>query len=69
MVIGKEIHDGSQRLKTSVTEPPELELKRLPEHLEYAFLAEDSKLLVIIASSMHMSRKESEWPFSRSIKG
>ncbi|CAL1381853.1 unnamed protein product [Linum trigynum] len=32
----------------SFEEPPSLELKPLPEHLEYAFLGEDSKLLVII---------------------
>nr|GEV81407.1 reverse transcriptase domain-containing protein [Tanacetum cinerariifolium] len=32
------------KAKSSVTEPPELELKELPSHLEYAFLEESNKL-------------------------
>ncbi|GJV27097.1 reverse transcriptase domain-containing protein [Tanacetum coccineum] len=36
------------KAKSSIEEPPELELKDLPSHLEYAFLEED-KLPVIIA--------------------
>ncbi|GJV44392.1 reverse transcriptase domain-containing protein [Tanacetum coccineum] len=35
--------------KSSIEEPPELELKDLPSHLEYAFLEENDKLPVIIA--------------------
>ncbi|GKA66627.1 reverse transcriptase domain-containing protein [Tanacetum coccineum] len=35
--------------KSSIKEPPELELKDLPSHLEYAFLEENNKLPVIIA--------------------
>ncbi|GJU89434.1 reverse transcriptase domain-containing protein [Tanacetum coccineum] len=34
---------------TSIEEPPDLELKDLPSHLEYAFLEENEKLPVIIA--------------------
>ncbi|GJT24026.1 reverse transcriptase domain-containing protein [Tanacetum coccineum] len=34
--------------KSSIEEPPELELKDLPSHLEYAFLEENDKLPVII---------------------
>ncbi|CAK7349518.1 unnamed protein product, partial [Dovyalis caffra] len=34
---GKEI-----RLKPSLEDPPNLELKTLPKHLEYAFLGKDS---------------------------
>jgi len=45
------------RLKPSIEEPPELELKTLPEHLEYAFLAEDSKLPVIIAANLSPEEK------------
>ncbi|GJS14540.1 hypothetical protein Tco_0409012 [Tanacetum coccineum] len=37
------------RLKPSSVEPPELELKELPEHLEYAFLLENNQLLVVIS--------------------
>nr|GEZ36305.1 reverse transcriptase domain-containing protein [Tanacetum cinerariifolium] len=36
-------------VKSSVDEPPEVELKDLPPHLEYAFLEGDNKLPVIIA--------------------
>ncbi|GJW96522.1 reverse transcriptase domain-containing protein [Tanacetum coccineum] len=35
--------------KSSIEEPPELELKDFPSHLEYAFLEENDKLPVIIA--------------------
>ncbi|GJV63248.1 hypothetical protein Tco_1474076 [Tanacetum coccineum] len=35
--------------KSSMEEPPELELKDLPSHLEYAYLEENDKLPVIIA--------------------
>nr|GFC45546.1 reverse transcriptase domain-containing protein [Tanacetum cinerariifolium] len=38
--------------KFSVDEPPEVELKDLPPHLEYAFLEGDDKLLVIIAKDL-----------------
>jgi len=46
------------RLRPSIEEPPELELKTLPDHLEYAFLAEDSKLPVIIAANSSPEQKE-----------
>ncbi|WP_375646833.1 hypothetical protein, partial [Bartonella sp. TT29SHDZB] len=46
------------RLKPSIEEPPELELKTLPNHLEYTFLAEDSKLPVIIAANLSQEQKE-----------
>ncbi|XP_022004281.1 uncharacterized protein LOC110901813 [Helianthus annuus] len=39
------------------TQPPPLELKVLPSHLEYAFLGEDSKLPVIISSKLGESEK------------
>ncbi|GJU00948.1 reverse transcriptase domain-containing protein [Tanacetum coccineum] len=38
--------------KTSVDEPPEVELKDLPPHLEYAFLEDNNKLPVIIAKDL-----------------
>nr|GEV77333.1 reverse transcriptase domain-containing protein [Tanacetum cinerariifolium] len=37
------------KAKSLIEEPPELELKELPSHLEYAFLEETDKLPVIIA--------------------
>nr|GFC39698.1 reverse transcriptase domain-containing protein [Tanacetum cinerariifolium] len=36
------------KAKSSIEEPPKLELKELPSHLEYAFLEENDKLPVII---------------------
>nr|GEY36951.1 reverse transcriptase domain-containing protein [Tanacetum cinerariifolium] len=42
----------AKTIKSSVDEPPEVELKDLPHHLEYAFLKGDKKLLVIIAKEL-----------------
>nr|GFB04820.1 reverse transcriptase domain-containing protein [Tanacetum cinerariifolium] len=38
--------------KSSIDEPPELELKELPSHLEYAFLEGTDKLPVIISKEL-----------------
>nr|GEZ42995.1 reverse transcriptase domain-containing protein [Tanacetum cinerariifolium] len=43
--------------KSSVDEPPEVELKDLPLHLEYAFLEGDDKLLGIIAKDLSVEEK------------
>ncbi|GKD36219.1 reverse transcriptase domain-containing protein [Tanacetum coccineum] len=45
-------------IKSSVNEPPELELKDLPSHLEYTFLEGTDKLLVIIAKNLKDEDKE-----------
>ncbi|GJV66508.1 reverse transcriptase domain-containing protein [Tanacetum coccineum] len=45
-------------VKSSVDEPPELELKDLPSHLEYAFLEGTDKLPVIIAKDLKDDEKE-----------
>ncbi|GJU12214.1 reverse transcriptase domain-containing protein [Tanacetum coccineum] len=45
-------------VKSSVDEPPELELKDLPSHLEYAFLEGTNKLLIIIAKNLKDEEKE-----------
>nr|GFC94909.1 reverse transcriptase domain-containing protein [Tanacetum cinerariifolium] len=42
----------AQTVKSSVNEPPEVKLKDLPHHLEYAFLEGDNKLPVIIAKEL-----------------
>ncbi|GJR22458.1 reverse transcriptase domain-containing protein [Tanacetum coccineum] len=44
--------------KSSVDEPPELELKDLPSHLEYAFLEGTYKLPIIIAKNLKDKEKE-----------
>nr|GFB09380.1 reverse transcriptase domain-containing protein [Tanacetum cinerariifolium] len=42
----------AKTIKSSVDEPPEVELKDLPPHLEYAFLEGDNKFPVIIAKEL-----------------
>ncbi|GJV72982.1 reverse transcriptase domain-containing protein [Tanacetum coccineum] len=44
--------------KSSIEEPPELELKDLPSHLEYTFLEENDKLPVIIAKGLNDDEKD-----------
>ncbi|GJW22514.1 reverse transcriptase domain-containing protein [Tanacetum coccineum] len=44
-------------VESSVDEPPEVELKELPPHLEYAFLEGDDKLPVIIAKDLKDEEK------------
>nr|GEV02313.1 reverse transcriptase domain-containing protein [Tanacetum cinerariifolium] len=43
--------------KSSIDEPPEVELKDLPPHLEYAFLEGDNKLPVIITKDLNVEEK------------
>nr|GEX31295.1 putative reverse transcriptase domain-containing protein [Tanacetum cinerariifolium] len=43
--------------KSSNDEPPELELKELPPHLEYAFLGDNNKWLVIISKDLSVGEK------------
>ncbi|GJT96817.1 hypothetical protein Tco_1092335 [Tanacetum coccineum] len=43
--------------KSSIDEPPEVELKDLPPHLEYAFLEGDDKLPIIIAKYLSVEEK------------
>ncbi|GJT42133.1 reverse transcriptase domain-containing protein [Tanacetum coccineum] len=46
-----------ESVKTSIEEPPELELKELPSHLEYDFLEKDNKLPVIISKDLKDDEK------------
>nr|GFA45516.1 reverse transcriptase domain-containing protein [Tanacetum cinerariifolium] len=48
-----------EEVKSSIEEPPELELKDLPSHLEYAYLEGVDKLPVIIAKDLKVDEKES----------
>nr|GEX44330.1 reverse transcriptase domain-containing protein [Tanacetum cinerariifolium] len=45
-------------VKSSIDEPPEVELKDLPPHLEYTFLEGDDKLPVIIARDLKDEEKD-----------
>ncbi|GJX14884.1 reverse transcriptase domain-containing protein [Tanacetum coccineum] len=44
-------------IKSSLNDPPELELKDLPSHLEYAFLEGTNKLLIIISKELKDEEK------------
>ncbi|XP_021759252.1 uncharacterized protein LOC110724165 isoform X1 [Chenopodium quinoa] len=48
----------SNRLLPSVVQPPEVELKPLPDHLKYAFLGENDTLPVIIASNLTPTQEQ-----------
>ncbi|GKE39663.1 reverse transcriptase domain-containing protein, partial [Tanacetum coccineum] len=54
----KELHvEELKIIKYSIDDPPELKLKDLPSHLEYAFLEGTDKLLVIIAKNLKEDEK------------
>ncbi|GJS46554.1 hypothetical protein Tco_0596675 [Tanacetum coccineum] len=57
------------RLKPSGMEPPRLELKELPKHLEYAFLQENNQLPVVISSALSTTKKLDSSRFFEIIKG
>ncbi|GKE76101.1 reverse transcriptase domain-containing protein, partial [Tanacetum coccineum] len=48
----------TKKIKSSIDDPPDLELKDLPPHLEYAFLVGTSKLPVIIVKDLKREEKE-----------
>nr|GEW24616.1 reverse transcriptase domain-containing protein [Tanacetum cinerariifolium] len=47
----------AKTIKSTIDEPPEVELKDLPPHLEYTFLEGDNKLPVIIAKALRDEEK------------
>nr|GFC36747.1 reverse transcriptase domain-containing protein [Tanacetum cinerariifolium] len=47
----------AKMIKSSIDEPPEVEFKDLPPHLEYAFLEGNNKLPVIIAKALKDEEK------------
>ncbi|GJR99749.1 reverse transcriptase domain-containing protein [Tanacetum coccineum] len=54
----KELHVEELKIvKYSIDDPPKLELKDLPSHLEYAFLEGNDKLPVIIAKNLKEDEK------------
>ncbi|GJX30101.1 reverse transcriptase domain-containing protein [Tanacetum coccineum] len=61
--------DEHLRIKTSIQEPPtDLEMKPLPNHLEYAFLEKDSLLPVIISALLEADEKNILFLFLKIIK-
>nr|GEU60405.1 reverse transcriptase domain-containing protein [Tanacetum cinerariifolium] len=56
--VGKELKICKAKTdKSSIDEPPEVELKDLPPHLEYIFLEGDDKLPVIIEKDLSVEEK------------
>nr|GEY10008.1 reverse transcriptase domain-containing protein [Tanacetum cinerariifolium] len=55
-------------VKSSIDEPPKLELKELPSHLEYAYLEGTDKLPVIIAKSLKDDEKDAHLKVLKSHK-
>nr|GEU77449.1 reverse transcriptase domain-containing protein [Tanacetum cinerariifolium] len=49
--------EETKTIKSSIDEPPKLELKELPSHLEYAFLEGTDKLPVIISKKLKDEKK------------
>nr|GEX15034.1 hypothetical protein [Tanacetum cinerariifolium] len=57
------------KAKSSIEEPPELELKESPSHLKYAFLEDTNKLPVIISKDLKDVEKEALIKVLKSHKG
>ncbi|GKD39893.1 hypothetical protein Tco_1260100 [Tanacetum coccineum] len=56
----KELHfEEIKTIKSSIDDPPKLELKDLPSHLKYAFLEGTDKLTVIIYKELNDEQKAS----------
>nr|GEV75232.1 reverse transcriptase domain-containing protein [Tanacetum cinerariifolium] len=59
-LLGYAMHQARFRAKSdksSINEPPEVEIKDLPPHLEYTFLEGDDKFPVIIAKDLRVEEK------------
>ncbi|GJV23460.1 reverse transcriptase domain-containing protein [Tanacetum coccineum] len=55
----KELHfEEIKTIKSSIDDPPKLELKDLPSHLEYAFWEETNKLPIIIVKDLKDDEKD-----------
>nr|GEW68426.1 hypothetical protein [Tanacetum cinerariifolium] len=55
--VCKDLKVVEPKNQSSDDEPPEVELKELPPHLEYAFLGENKKWPVIIAKDLNVNEK------------
>ncbi|GKB72184.1 hypothetical protein Tco_0933596, partial [Tanacetum coccineum] len=60
---------SKNRLKSSSFEPPKLELKELPGHLEYAFLQENNQLPMVTSSALSTVEKARLLKVLRNHKG
>nr|GFB94847.1 DNA-directed DNA polymerase [Tanacetum cinerariifolium] len=55
--VHKDLKVVESKNQSSDDEPPEVELKELPPHLEYAFLGDNEKWPVIIAKDINVNEK------------
>nr|GEX93811.1 reverse transcriptase domain-containing protein [Tanacetum cinerariifolium] len=55
--VHKDLKVVEPKNQSSDDEPPEVKLKELPPHLEYAFLGDNEKWLVIIAKDLNINEK------------
>nr|GFA26672.1 reverse transcriptase domain-containing protein [Tanacetum cinerariifolium] len=55
--VRKDLKVVEPKNQSSDDEPPEVELKELPSHLEYAFLGENEKWPVIISKDLNVNEK------------
>nr|GFB55095.1 reverse transcriptase domain-containing protein [Tanacetum cinerariifolium] len=56
-LVRKDLKVVEPKNQSSDDEPPEVELKELPPHLEYALLGENEKWPVIIAKDLNVNEK------------
>ncbi|CAN6572937.1 unnamed protein product [Malus baccata var. baccata] len=56
--VFESLGEPKKLLQTSKVQPPNLELKALPEHLKYAYLGVDSSLPVIIAADLSSTEED-----------
>ncbi|XP_062100739.1 uncharacterized protein LOC133806660 [Humulus lupulus] len=54
----EELAEGPERPLTSIQQPPQLELKALPDHLCYAYLGENETLPVIVSADLSKTELE-----------
>nr|GFC68979.1 reverse transcriptase domain-containing protein [Tanacetum cinerariifolium] len=55
--VRKDLKVVEPKNQSSDDKPPEVELKELPPHLEYAFLGENEKWPVIISKDLNVNEK------------
>nr|GEX17123.1 reverse transcriptase domain-containing protein [Tanacetum cinerariifolium] len=66
--VSSKIDHANFKAKSSIEEPPELKLKEIPSHLEYAYLEGVDKLPVIIAKDLKVDEKKALLKFLKSHK-
>nr|GFD50307.1 reverse transcriptase domain-containing protein [Tanacetum cinerariifolium] len=55
--LHKDLKVSEPKNQTEEDEPPEVELKELPPHIEYAFLGDNGKWPIIIAKDLSSNEK------------